>query len=43
MGFLKIRTLEQTTGFAKTLIVQDNIILGFMALGVGARKFLSIV
>jgi pyruvate/2-oxoglutarate dehydrogenase complex dihydrolipoamide dehydrogenase (E3) component len=43
MGFLKTRTLGQTTGFAKALIAEDDTILGFTALGVGAGELLPVV
>jgi len=42
-GFLKTRTLGETTGFAKTLIAEDDTILGFTALGVGAGELLPVV
>ena len=41
--FLKTRTLGETTGFAKTLIAEDDTILGFTALGVGAGELLPVV
>ncbi|KAL2062453.1 hypothetical protein VTL71DRAFT_6719 [Oculimacula yallundae] len=42
-GFLKTRTLGNTKGFAKALIADDDTILGFTALGVGAGELLPIV
>jgi pyruvate/2-oxoglutarate dehydrogenase complex dihydrolipoamide dehydrogenase (E3) component len=42
-GFLKTRTIGETTGFAKTLIAEDDTILGFTALGVGAGELLPVV
>ena len=42
-GFLKTRTLGETTGFAKTLIGEDDTILGFTALGIGAGELLPVV
>ncbi|KAE9375044.1 FAD/NAD(P)-binding domain-containing protein [Stipitochalara longipes BDJ] len=42
-GFLKTRTLGETTGFAKTLIAEDDTILGFTAVGVGAGELLPVV
>jgi pyruvate/2-oxoglutarate dehydrogenase complex dihydrolipoamide dehydrogenase (E3) component len=43
MGFLKTRTLGETKGFAKALIADDDTILGFTALGVGAGELLPAV
>lgn len=43
MGFLKTRTLGETTGFAKALIAENDTILGFTALGVGAGELLPVV
>lgn len=43
IGFLKTRTLGETTGFAKALIAKDDTILGFTALGVGAGELLPVV
>jgi pyruvate/2-oxoglutarate dehydrogenase complex dihydrolipoamide dehydrogenase (E3) component len=43
IGFLKTRTLGETTGFAKALIAEDDTILGFTALGVGAGELLPVV
>ena len=43
MGFLKTRTLGETKGFAKALIADDDTILGFTALGVGAGELLPVV
>lgn len=42
-GFLKTRTLEETAGFAKALIAEDDTILGFTALGMGAGELLQVV
>jgi pyruvate/2-oxoglutarate dehydrogenase complex dihydrolipoamide dehydrogenase (E3) component len=42
-AFLKTRTLGQTTGFAKALIGDEDEILGFTALGVGAGELLPVV
>jgi pyruvate/2-oxoglutarate dehydrogenase complex dihydrolipoamide dehydrogenase (E3) component len=42
-GFLKTRTLGETSGFAKVLIADDDTILGFTALGVGAGELLPVV
>ena len=43
-GFLKTRTLGETVGFAKALIAKDDdTILGFTALGVGAGELLPVV
>lgn len=42
-GFLKTRTIGETTGFAKALIAEDDTILGFTALGVGAGELLPVV
>lgn len=41
--FLKTRTLGETAGFAKALIAEDDTILGFTALGVGAGELLPVV
>ena len=41
--FLKTRTLGETLGFAKVLIAEDDTILGFTALGVGAGELLPVV
>ncbi|KAG4441863.1 hypothetical protein IFR05_002664 [Cadophora sp. M221] len=42
-GFLKTRTLGNTAGFAKALIADDDTILGFTALGLGAGELLPVV
>ena len=42
-GFLKTRTLGETTGFAKALIAEDDTIVGFTALGIGAGELLPVV
>jgi pyruvate/2-oxoglutarate dehydrogenase complex dihydrolipoamide dehydrogenase (E3) component len=41
--FLKTRTLGEMTGFAKALIAEDDAIVGFTALGVGAGELLPVV
>jgi len=41
--FLKTRTLGETSGLAKVLIAEDDTILGFTALGVGAGELLPVV
>jgi pyruvate/2-oxoglutarate dehydrogenase complex dihydrolipoamide dehydrogenase (E3) component len=43
MAFLRSRTLDQTTGFAKALISEDNLILGFTACGPSAGELLPVV
>jgi pyruvate/2-oxoglutarate dehydrogenase complex dihydrolipoamide dehydrogenase (E3) component len=40
---LKTRTLGETTGFAKALIAEDDTIVGFTALGIGAGELLPVV
>jgi pyruvate/2-oxoglutarate dehydrogenase complex dihydrolipoamide dehydrogenase (E3) component len=42
-AFLKTRTLGQITAFAKALIGDEDEILGFTALGVGAGNLLPVV
>ncbi|KAK0105450.1 hypothetical protein ONS96_004837 [Cadophora gregata f. sp. sojae] len=42
-GFLKTRTLGNTAGFAKALIANDDTILGFTVLGLGAGELLPVV
>lgn len=42
-AFLKTRTLDQTEGFAKVLVGEDDQILGFTALGSGAGELLPVV
>ncbi|KAH7390324.1 FAD-dependent pyridine nucleotide-disulfide oxidoreductase [Cadophora sp. MPI-SDFR-AT-0126] len=42
-AFLKTRTLGNTTGFAKALVADDDSILGFTALGLGAGELLPVV
>lgn len=43
MAFLRTRTLDETTGFAKALIGEDDTILGFTAVGPGAGELLPVV
>jgi pyruvate/2-oxoglutarate dehydrogenase complex dihydrolipoamide dehydrogenase (E3) component len=42
-AFLRSRALGQTTGFAKALISNDNLILGFTAVGPNAGEMLPVV